>query len=64
MKYGVRQTYSKTIIIPKGKESIDHIFNNWDDIFIRVNDFLQEITVAFMTYDNSNQLCLTKVSIF
>ena len=64
MKYGVRQTYSKTIIIPKGKESIDHIFNNWEDIFIRVNDFSQEITLAFMNYDNSNPLCLTKVSIF
>lgn len=64
MKYGVRQTYSKTIIVPKGKESIDHIFNNWDDIFIRVNDFSQEITLAFMNYDNSNPLCLTKVSIF
>ena len=64
MKYGVRQTYSKTIIIPKGKESIDLIFNNWEDIFIRVNDFSQEITLAFMNYDNSNPLCLTKVSIF
>ena len=64
MKYGVSQTYSKTIIIPKGKESIDHIFNNWDDIFIKVDDFSQEITVAFMNYDNSNLLCLIKVLIF
>ena len=64
MKYGVRQTYSKTIIVPKGKESIDYILNNGDEIFIRVNDFSQEISLAFMTYDYSNPLCLTKVSIF
>ena len=64
MKYGVRQTYSKTIIVPKGKESIDHILNNGDEIFIKINDFSQEISIAFMNYDNSNPLCLTKVSIF
>lgn len=63
MKY-VNTPYSKTFIIPKGKSHIEIIKENNIDYYIKINDNSQEIIIAFMTYDNSNPLCLTKVSIF
>ena len=64
MRYYSKPLYSKTFIIPKGKSHIEIIKNNGIDFYIKINDNSQEITLAFMNYDNSNPFCLTKVSIF
>lgn len=65
MKYGSSK-FSKTFIIPKGKKHIEDGFEfSRNELFLLIDDFSQEITVAFLNnYDNSNPLCLTKVSIF
>ena len=63
MEYG-NTPYSKTFIIPKGKSHIEIIRYNYLDSYIKINDNSQEITIAFMDYDNTNPFCLTEVSIF
>ena len=66
--YGIMEhgstPYSKTFIIPKGKSHIEIIRYNYLDSYIKINDNSQEITIAFMDYDNTNPFCLTEVSIF